>query len=348
MKFFVLTREIFRSKTPRWAAPIPAALGCAAPSHRLHRRRGLVAARLHLLAGLAAIVPMGSHAKAASFIIGGQQVKPTDPIAKSTVGIFRPGASAGSGSLCTATLLRKNIALTAAHCVTGRGGRPQVLFGPDLHSPNTQREPVDAVAINPNWGTKPGRASDQGDVALVRINGTAPRGYKPATIASSAKDLRAGEEVQLAGYGINNARAKSGAGKLRQTSSSILNPASGHTEMIIDQSEGRGVCHGDSGGPAFIKRSGRWRLAGVTNRSYPPYAPDDCGHQAVFTKVPAVKKWISTASRKLEQGDGQPPLMNPSSAQIPLLRHRVKHRHFSLAKAKPRQPHTQSRAHKRS
>ena len=98
--------------------------------------------------------------------------------------------------------------------------------------------------------------------------------------------------------------------------------------MILDQSHGHGACHGDSGGPAYIQKNGKMILAGVTNRSYPSSASDDCAHQVVYTKVHAYESWIKKNKQKLEIQKTNDLYRKKTS------NHLVKHAHIKLVKAK--------------
>jgi secreted trypsin-like serine protease len=100
--------------------------------------------------------------------------------------LYEPSARGGGGSLCTASLLGKNAALTAAHC------------------------------IHPN-----GRGMDQGDTALVKFGGGAPQGYQPIQPLDSKSSIKSG-------------------------------------------------------------------------------APDDCGHEVVYTKVSAYRDWITKKKKELQ------------------------------------------------
>lgn len=255
--------------------------------------------------GLVSLLAAGS-VSARDFIIGGQDVGPRDPIQASTVGLFEPSASGRGGSLCTASLISKDIALTAAHCIQPGAPKPVLIFGRDLHSPNAVRRPVQAVAVHPKWGASAGQGMDQGDIALVKFPNGIPQGYRKVSTVPTDADIKPGTTAILAGYGISDAHTHEGAGRLRKTEVSVLQSRPGKTEMILDQSHGRGACHGDSGGPAFIRKRGRMVLAGITNRGYPNHAPDDCGHQVVYTKVPAYRSWIQKNERKLEATKSKP------------------------------------------
>ena len=179
------------------------------------------------------------------------------------------------------------------------GPNPVVMFGRNLQSSKTVQRQVTGYRINRRWPTHAGRGMDQGDISVVKFAGGLPKGYRPAAIPEN--DIKAGQIVTLAGYGISNARTHTGAGRLRKTRVKVENPRPGKTEMILNQCKGHGACHGDSGGPAFMKRKRRDVLVGVTNRGYPNRAPDDCKHKVVYTKVAAYRPWIGQALRTLRR-----------------------------------------------
>jgi secreted trypsin-like serine protease len=112
--------------------------------------------------------------------------------------------------------------------------------------------------------------------------------------------LAKGTEVQLAGYGITEADTQNGTGVLRKAMVLIDNPSFGKTEVILDQTHGQGACHGDSGGPAFLRMGGTNYLWGVTSRAYPNNAGDDCAHEVVYTKIESQIGFIESAMRRLK------------------------------------------------
>ena len=237
-------------------------------------------------------------------IVGGEVVTEADPIRSSTAAFYSPSPDGRSGSLCTASVIGRDTALTAAHCIPRDGSHPVIIFGRTLKDPTAEKRTVSAMRVNPAWDTHRGKVMDQGDIAVVKFDGGTPEGYRSIPIASK-DSVHAGESATLAGYGVSDARRKSGAGVLRKTQVAVENPRAGKSEMILDQSHGHGACHGDSGGPAFIKEGGRTVVAGVTNRSYPASAPDDCGHKVVYTKVAAYKPWIEKSEAELDRAPAQ-------------------------------------------
>lgn len=246
---------------------------------------------------LTALLLLSGSAQA--LIIGGVDMTASDPIQRSTAAMYEPSSNGSGGALCTASLIGKNTALTAAHCVQKGAYAPVMIFGPNVRSPDSVHLPITGVAVNPSYEQNRGRGMDQGDIAVVKFQGKIPPGYQPATMDSANDQIRKGESAILAGYGVSNARTHEGAGVLRKTSVSVAAVRKGKSEMIFDQSHGRGACHGDSGGPAYFQRGQKMVLAGVTNRSYPNSAADDCAHKVVYTKVSAYRPWIEKSEKEL-------------------------------------------------
>ncbi len=234
-------------------------------------------------------------------IVGGEGVAPEDDIAHTTVALYRQTSQ--GGMLCTATLIAKNIAVTAAHCVEQGVDHMAVILGEKIESDDREILRVADAEISKEWNHRNLASEDAGDIALVRFEGKLPKGYHAAHLLPAKRKLEKGDEVVLAGYGITNASKKSGSGTLRKATVTVNQPEFGQTEILLDQRRGSGACHGDSGGPAFVESNGKYYLMGVTSRGYPVTAPDDCKHEVVYTRVNAYREWISQASKELSRAN---------------------------------------------
>ena len=234
-------------------------------------------------------------------IIGGQNVNANDPIARSVVAIYDVQYKA----LCTASIVSSRYLITAAHCVhPGSTSNLRVVYGADM----TNKASIVAVGMvtgavqSPLWATNQNKASDTGDIAVVRLASPPPAVYVPATILNDNSALQAGKQVLLEGYGtsVGHPDAKSindnGAGVLRAVVTKIISPNYSQTEVMIDESQGKGSCHGDSGGPAYIQVGGKTVLFGVTSRGTDQF----CSKSVIYTNILAYAKWFPTAVQQLE------------------------------------------------
>lgn len=238
-----------------------------------------------------------------SNIVGGVDVSNTDPDGASTVALV--ATLAKGQSICTGSLLSASLIVTAAHCVTDETGgvlNPHaitVVFGSDVRA--RSRILVPAAGLRRHTGYDPeASGKDLNDIALVSFEGGLPPGYRPAKLLSASTAIPKGGAAVLVGYGVDTmAGGGSGAGILRKVTAEVADGKFGKTEVLIDQRNRKGACHGDSGGPAFARRGKSLLLWGVTNRSYPDDGPDDCAHYSVYTRISSQMAFIRAASRAL-------------------------------------------------
>lgn len=240
--------------------------------------------------GLAALLAWHSTYALDESIIGGVPVGASDPVVTSTVALY------DGQFLCTGSLIAQDLVVTAAHCIDDTSTM-QVLFRLKVKGTGPAARVLGAV-VHPRYFPS-AEGKDQNDIAVVRFAGKLPRGYAPARLLPASIPLQNGQTVTLAGYGITTAIPQSGSGTLRKVDVKIKDARFARTEVLLDQTSGRGACHGDSGGPAFARARGKLYLWGVTNRGYPNDAPDDCAHQAVYTDILAHKAFLNKAAQTL-------------------------------------------------
>jgi secreted trypsin-like serine protease len=253
------------------------------------------------------------HSENNPAIIGGEDVTAPDKIQTSIVAVY----DNQSQNLCTGALLGNNLVLTAAHCLAANANTLQIYFGRDLNAtgfdPSMLRD-VDKMMASPYNERRGFGKYSFGDIALVHFQGSVPSGYKNAVFMGDKAALQKGIAVVVAGYGFSNGVENSGMGILRKTTLTILDPSYRPadadandtfpaSEILVDQSQGRGTCHGDSGGPAFIMNRNRWYLWGVISRGIGP-GLKDCTGQALITNALIYKSWIMKTAKKMTASSG--------------------------------------------
>ena len=226
-----------------------------------------------------------------NLIIGGHLVTKKSEIAATTVSLL----DTRQGTLCTASILSDDVAVTAAHCIDGDPNDMQLSFGPK--SAGLETRPIVEMIASANWESHRHDEFNNGDIALVKFFGGLPKGILPVTLMKMNHHLRDGEIVTLAGFGITNGSG-SGAGKLRSVEVKIAKAQYSQTEVSIDQTKRKGACHGDSGGPAFIQdNNGGLQIWGITSRGIND--PSNlCIGESVYTRIQPYARWINSVVRK--------------------------------------------------
>jgi secreted trypsin-like serine protease len=230
-------------------------------------------------------------------IIGGSDSDGNEEFAKTMAAVF----NTAQGSLCTASILSDTILLTAAHCVDGPSSSLRVVFGPDIRDPQTRIiQKVEEYKVSPLWPFRQSEELNTGDVAIVRYSGGLPVGFKPATLLTDVSKLANGTTVLLAGYGQSNGVTGTGSGRLRYVEVAIEDNKFSESEVLLDQRQGKGACHGDSGGPAYVKVDGKLLLWGITNRGIND-PRNDCSVSAAYASVLFYASWIQRTAAQLER-----------------------------------------------
>jgi secreted trypsin-like serine protease len=258
-----------------------------------------------ILALFVSAVSFSAHAGSFDHIFGGTAVQASDPAAQTTV--FISGRSNLGYYFCSGSLIAEDIVVTAAHCVAdGKQGSFRVIFSrvvplswltekPTVSDSDPSVRQVVGTIADPDFNMK--ASEDAHDIAIIRIKGDLPAGYHAATLLDSSTALTPGEEVLLAGYGSTNPDIQGKGGVLNQATVTVKQ-AVGNTEIAVDQTQGKGGCWGDSGGPAFVQSGDELLLWGLTNRAF-PQNERTCSHGAVYTRITDFSDFITQSEATL-------------------------------------------------
>ena len=137
---------------------------------------------------------------------------------------------------------------------------------------------------------------DRGDVALLHIHGKIPESYHPAVMLAPDHVFRTADRILFAGYGVDIVTDPTSAGVLRAVESSVADPSWANSEILFDQRDGKGSCHGDSGGPAFVRDAdGSLQFFGVISRGARDDA-DSCNQFSVATDLHHYRAWLHSVT----------------------------------------------------
>ncbi|MBC7465133.1 MAG: trypsin-like serine protease [Bdellovibrio sp.] len=228
-----------------------------------------------------------------SGIVGGSVVHKVDDDSKNVVMIL------SGDQLCTATAITKDILLTAAHCVKGSKAAETYMFTSSTLSCESgfdsrrDRIGVRKIVVHEGYTSDEHSAEySTNDLALVILNRKLPASYPIFPIADE-NVVEPDSALYFWGFGeVGNGRGGDGLLRKTQVTSSEYNISLVREKIIVNQSAGHGICHGDSGGPGFIKQSGLLKILGVNSYVSGTTEASLCSGQSYLTLISSYKVWL--------------------------------------------------------
>lgn len=290
----------------------------------------VLAASCALLAALVGPTAAPAAPGARASIIGGDVAAIADFPALAFIAA-RTGKNAGFS--CTGTVVSPRVVLTAAHCVEDLdfgGFTPAPDYKVATGRANPRRDEagdvlqVSATHVFP--GFDPG--TTHGDAALLILASPTTAAPIPLAAAADSPLYAGGAPVQLAGWGLTRANARSAPEELHSTANAVLSPTacrkqipsfyrpySPAVQMCTTDPPDRanGGCFGDSGGPAIAHRAdGSPVEIGIVSTGGPR-----CSTKLpnIFTRVDRVSAWAAEWIAATELGAPPPTL----KAQLPTM-----------------------------
>lgn len=246
-------------------------------------------------------------------IVGGKSVDAKNQLARSVfalISTFIEGTSTPSSSnmteqtdagyLCTASALSPRLAITAAHCVENKNLQHRV----EVLNESGQKIiiPVRKFLIHPQF-----TEDENIDVALLLLEKELPANTVYPHLPAKEEYLNLRDLIAV-GFGrITGEKLRGGqAGVLRMEymEAKGYNPEVGN--FSIDQTNGKGICSGDSGGPSYILDNNALKLVGVAYKVtfysfYGDINPDTCNNVGRYVNVQYHLDWILKAADELSQ-----------------------------------------------
>lgn len=225
-------------------------------------------------------------------VFGGSRIGSEDFLSKVTVGVYNKKLNL----ICTGTIISENIILTAAHCIEGvHAKNMEVVFDQNIYASVEKREKVSDLIVHNSYVHS---SIIENDLALLKLKRSIRSGYEVMDLSHSI-DLELSKHilVEVAGFGVSRVNfPRMGAGTLRKTEVKLDFYDAHEKLLVLDQSEGKGICFGDSGGGAFYEINGELIQIGVNsfvNSKEENHQKVDCKNKAFLTNISYFYSWIT-------------------------------------------------------
>lgn len=227
-------------------------------------------------------------------IVGGQTLPPTHPLARrihrlERLNFVKPTETARPDR-CTASLISRRVMLTAKHCL------PSLKVKSSLTAVFTMNDGVEIPVRVQDWEAHPDE-----DLALIRLASEAPESAEVLPLPEAHENYAA-QFVEAAGYGRLSGRKEDldTDGVLRQATLTIFRYHPEEPHFKVDQTQGLGICHGDSGGAGLFEFGGQSLILGVAIQGYGGKSDDRCRGVGEYVNVQVYRDWVESQLSILE------------------------------------------------
>ena len=222
--------------------------------------------------------------EAMGYIVGGEQSREF----AATGALMR-----GEEPICTATLVSRTSALTAAHCVS-RLASFELGFrlGVDPRAPTVARG-ISSITIHPSYvdfdPAQQWTFANGHDLAILQLAEPIDE-VSPAVLYLDNAEAILGQPTRLVGYGATDVVAV--AGRPTPIGGGIRRASTVRFDVLTAQAlrylfAGMGACNGDSGGPAFTQIGAQWYQVGVTS-----WGDTACEQYGFYQRLDLHAEWL--------------------------------------------------------
>jgi secreted trypsin-like serine protease len=206
-----------------------------------------------------------------------------------------------NGTFCSGTALAPGLVLSAVHCLPRGADYKLVEFGGGA----PKLKDISRIERHPGYSER-GMTTYRGtaDVALLKLAAPLAGSVRPAALSASDAPVKVGDSFTVVGYGVTKpGDPRSGGTARAATLVATSRPDTWDVRLVdpaaANKRPGRGACTGDSGGPVFALRDGRYSVAGVISWTTGPNTTPGCGGLTGMTPLARYRDWIVETARKL-------------------------------------------------
>jgi secreted trypsin-like serine protease len=243
-------------------------------------------------------------------IFGGELVTEKQKVSRHVVGI-KIHDPHGQNQICSGLILSPKTILTAGHCANFEASQIEIIFGRDLDDvkATSVRQRVSRVDLHPQYLERRQEIYDQKlwdevnqfDAAVLHLNEAITSPFKP--IKWNFDKVRSDEpkSLQLAGFGAEffDQLTSEQKGKSQLKSVDVeTKPSQQENIIYFDQTQGKGSCVGDSGGPSFYEKNKRIYFVGllvsVRNKGF----AETCFGESRTIRLSSLYPWLEQIHRQ--------------------------------------------------